>query len=196
MSAKYDLERDLSQLEEMTERLADYLLGDALYMPVGGFFRASAMPQLTLGAMLLRRRRLAELRSSLKREQAVRLDAALQLHDQARKDWTLHYEKKLQQEVPSRLKVMGAFFAECSESPRDCASAYPVEALRRTIVQEVLLAIEEFGYDASELAAPVQQSDVALRRLLRAGDFNWSARLESVYPREGFWWLYGSPVAQ
>ncbi len=50
MSAKYELERDLSQLERMTENLVDYLLGDALYMPVGGFFRASTMPQLSLGA--------------------------------------------------------------------------------------------------------------------------------------------------
>lgn len=193
MSAKYDLERDLSHLEEMTERLPDYLLADALYMPVGGFFRASTMPQLTLGALLLRRRRLSELRSSLKRDQAARLDAALRQHDRARAEWTLHYEKKLHQEVPSRLKVMRAFFADCSESPRDCASAYPVEALRRTIVQEIKLAMVEFGYDAGELAAPVQQTDVALRRLLRAGDFIWSARLESVYPREEFWWLYGSP---
>ena len=71
MSAKYDLERDLSQLERMTENLPEYLLGAALYMPVGGYFRASTMPQLTLGALLLRRRRLSALRSSLKRVQAV-----------------------------------------------------------------------------------------------------------------------------
>lgn len=195
MSAKYELERDLSQLERMTESLPDYLLGDALFMPVGGFFRASTMPQLTLGALLLRRRRLSALRSSLKRFQASRLDAALQLHDQAQAEWTRHYERKLKQEVPSRLKVMRAFFADCSESPRDCAPAYPVEALRRTLVQEILLAMDEFGYDASELAAPMRQTDVALRRILRAGDFIWSQQLETVYPREGFWWLYGSPLA-
>ena len=193
MSAKYELERDLSQLERMTENLSDYLLGAALFMPVGGFFRASTMPQLTLGALLLRRRRLSALRSSLKRAQAARLDAALQLHDQAQAEWTLHYERKLKQEVPSRLKLMRAFFADCSESPRDCAPAYPVEALRRTLVQEILLAMDEFGYDAGELATPLRQTDGALRRLLRAGDFIWAQQLETVYPREGFWWLYGSP---
>lgn len=193
MSAKYDLERDLSQLEEMTERLSDYLLGAALYMPVGGFFRAATMPQLTLGALFLRRRRLSELRASLKREQAARLDAALQIHDQARAEWTLHYERKLKQEVPSRLSLMRAFFADCSESPRDCASAYPVEALRRTIVQEIMLVMDEFGYDSGELGASLRQTDATLRRILRAGDFIWSARLACAYPREGFWWLYGSP---
>lgn len=196
MSAKYDLERDLSQLERMTESLPDYLLGDAIYMPVGGFFRASTMPQLTLGALLLRRRRLSELCSSLKRSQAARLDAALGLHDQAQAEWTVHYEKKLKQEVPSRLKVMRGFFADCNESPRDCAPAYPVEALRRTVVQEILLALDEFGYDPSELTARAQPTDTALRRVLRAGDFIWSQRLTAVYPRETFWWLYGSPDAK
>lgn len=194
MSTKYDLARDLSQLERMTENLPDYLLGDALYGPVGGFFSKSTMPQLTLGALLLRRRRLSELRSSLKRRQAARLDAALRLHDQAQAEWTLHYERKLKQEVPSRLKVMRAFFADCSESPRDCASAYPVEALRRTVVQEILLATDEYGYDAGELAETVRQTDVALRRILRASDFIWSAQLEKVYPPDAFWWLYGGPV--
>lgn len=196
MTAKYDLERDLSQLERMTENLPDYLLGSALYMPVGGFFRKSTMPQLTLGALLLRRRRLSALRAFLKRAQAARLDAALRTHDKARAEWTLHYEKKLKREVPSRLKVMRAFFADCSESPRDCAPAYPVEALRRTVVQEILLAMDEFRYDASESAAPVQQTDMALRRILHAGEFIWSGRLEPVYPRETFWWLYGSPDAK
>ncbi len=130
----------------------------------------------------------------MKRAQASRLDAALRQQGQAQAEWTLHYEKKLKQEAPSRLKVMRAFFADCSESPRDCAPAYPVEALRRTLVQEILLAMEEFGYDASELTAAVQQTDVALRRILRAGDFIWSERLAAVYPREVFWWLYGSPA--
>ncbi len=194
MSAKYEFARDLSQLERMTEYLTDYLLGDALYMPVGAGRSVSTMPQLTLGALLLRRRRLTELRSSLKRAQAARLDAALAQHEQAQAEWTLHYEKKLKLEVPSRLKVMLAFFADCRESPRDCAPAYPVEALRRTLVQEILLAMDEFGYDSSELAASAQQADVELRRLLRAGDFIWSQRLEKVYPRERFWWLYGSPA--
>lgn len=196
MSTKYDLERDLSQLERMTANLPDYLRGAALYMPVGGFFRASTMPQLTLGTLLLRRRRLSALRSSLKRAQASRLDVALQLHDQARAEWTRHYERKLKQEVPSRLKVMRAFFADCSESPRDCAPAYPVEALRRTLVQEILLAMDEFGYDASELASPLRQTDVALRRILCAGDFIWSQQLATVYPPDPFFWLYGRPYVK
>ncbi len=196
MSSRYSLERDLDELERMVERLADYLLGDAMYLPVGGgFFRGSSTPQMTIGALLLRRRRLSHLRAKLKRGDGRRLDDALAQHDNLQREWTLHYEKKLGREVPMRLKVMAGFFRECSENPRDCGGAYPIEALRRTIVQEILLALDAFGYAKSEAIASVRPADQALRRLLHAGDFIWSPMLEPVYPRATFWWLYGRPGA-
>ncbi|MCY4063970.1 MAG: hypothetical protein OXG53_16480 [Chloroflexi bacterium] len=196
MSSRYSLARDLDELEQMVERLGDYLLGDTMYLPVsGGFFRGSGTPQLTVGALLLRRRRLAHLRAKLKRADGLRLDDALAQHDDLQRQWTLHYEMKLQREIPMRLKVMAGFFRECSENPRDCGGAYPVEALRRTIVQEIFLALAEFDYDMREAAAALRPADQALRRLLHAGDFIWSPMLEPVYPRATFWWLYGSPAA-
>lgn len=194
MSSRYSLARDLDEFEQMVERLEDYLLGDAMYLPLGGgFFHASSTPQLTLGALLLRRRRLCHLRAKLKRVDAVRLDAALAQHGRLQQEWTLHYNKKLRQEVPLRLRVMGGFFRECSENPRDCASAYPVEALRRSLIQEIMLAMAEFGYDKGNLRAAVRPADQALRRILHAGEFIWSPVLEEIYPRTMFWWLYGSP---
>ena len=88
---------------------------------------------------------------------------------------------------------MRGFFLDCSQNPRDCDAAYPVEALRRTIVQEILLAMDEFSYDKREMQALALQNDMALRRLLRASAFIWSPILESVYPQETFWWLYQRP---
>ena len=194
MSSRYSIERDLHEFEQMVERLGDYLLGDAMYLPVGGgFFRGSSRPQMTIGATLLRRRRLMQLRAKLKRADGRRLDAALAQHDDLQREWTLHYEQKLQREVPMRLNVMAGFFRECSENPRDCAGGYPVEALRRTIVQEILLAMSEFDYDKSGATASARPADQALRRLLHPSDFIWSPSLEAVYPKAAFWWLYGSP---
>ena len=195
MSSRYSIERDLDELERMVESLRDYVLSDALYMPIGGgFFRAASMPQLTLGNLLLRRRRLSILRSSLSSAMEPRLDAALRQHDTVQGEWTVHYEKKLQQETPSRLKLMAAFFRDCGDNPRGCDAAYPVEAQRRTVVQEILLAMDAFGYDRGDLAAQVHSADVALRGLLHAGSFIWSAELETVYASETFWWLYGRPA--
>ena len=196
MSARYSLERDLDELERMVERLYDYLLGGAMYLPVGGgFFRGSRSPQMTIGALLLRRRRLRYLRAKLKRSDGLRLDAALAQHGKLRREWTLHYEKKLLREAPMRLQVMAGFFRECSENPRDCASAYPIEALRRTIVEEILQALGEFGYEKREVAAAVGRADQALRGLLQPGEFIWSPQLAPVYPSATFWWLYGRPEA-
>ena len=196
MSSNYSMERDLSELLEMCDKLREYLLGHALYMPIGGgFFRASSTPQLTTGAFLLRRRRLLLLRNDLNQAQQAQLDGALREHDILQREWRLHYEKKLQREIDSRLKMMLAFFRECAESPRECAAAYPVEAMRRTLTQEILLAMDEFAYDSSEAATKVRRTDHALRRYVQAGEFIWSPALEPLYPRETFWWLYGSPAA-
>ncbi|MDE2777976.1 MAG: hypothetical protein OXI77_18770 [Chloroflexota bacterium] len=196
MSSRYSLKRDLDELERMVARLGDYLLGNEMYLSIGGgAFRGLSAPQLTIGALLLRRRRLTQLRAKLKRADGIRLDAALADHDDLQREWTLHYEQKLQREVPSRLRVMAGFFRECSENPRDCAGAYPIEALRRTIVGEILLAMMEFGYEKSEVIASVRSADQALRRILQAGEFIWSPLLAPVYPQDDFWWLYGRPAA-
>lgn len=194
MSAIYSLERDLDELERMAERLGDYLLGDALYLPIGGgYFRGPSRPQMTIGALLLRRRRLTGLRPKLKRSDGFRLDAALARHDDLQREWRLHYEKKLRREVQSRLKLMTPFFQECREDPNNCASAYPVEALRRTIVGEILIALDEFSYEKSDALAALQPVDMALRKILQAGEFIWAPQLEAVYPKAAFWWLYGEP---
>ena len=196
MSAKYSLERDLAELEQMVERLRDFVLGDRLYMPLAsGYSRSATTPQLSTGALLLRRRRLMFLRASLSASQQARLESALEQHDVIQREWTVHYEGKLKQEAPARLKQMHGFFRDCQDSPSSCASAYPVEALRRTIVQEIVLAMDEFGYDSAESRARVPHTDTALRRLLFACEFIWAAPLEAVYPRGEYWWLYGVPGA-
>ena len=179
----------------MTERLQDYVLGDVLYLSIGaGFLRSGATPQLTIGNLLLRRRRLSQLRAELDAKQDARLEAALGQHDRVQREWTVHYENKLKQELPARLKLLRSFLFDCGENPRNCAAVYPVEALRRTVMQEILLALDEFGYSKDNAATQVDVADVELRRVLQAGDFIWSADLETVYLREHFWWLYGSPA--
>ncbi len=179
----------------MSGKLRDYLLGDALYGPVGGgFLRGSGSPQLIIGALLLRRRRLSLLRDSLEAAAQAQLDAALDHHDTIQREWTLHYEKKLRQEASSRLKLLAAFIRDCGERPRDCAGAYPVEAMRRTITQEIMLAMDEFAYDKGESLSEAGRIDAGLRRHFNAGEFIWDPRLASVYLRAMFWWLYGKPA--
>lgn len=194
MSQFFSLKRDLAELEQMTERIEDYLVGDKLFLPLAGnYSRKATMPQLTLGALLLRRRRLETLRSTLELKLQRRLDAALARHDAAQSEWTLHYGDKLRQEAPARARQMRAFFRDCQENPAGCAAAYPAEALRRTLVQESLLAMDEFGYDKRDILPAVTQTDTALRRILKPGPFIWSPLCQAAYPSRVFWWLYSVP---
>ncbi|MCY3779214.1 MAG: hypothetical protein OXG78_02805 [Chloroflexi bacterium] len=195
MSREYSLERDLAELEQMAERLEEYILSERLYLPLSaGYARSSTLPQLSIGMLLLRRRRLKGLRASLNPAQQKRLDAALQQHDAVQREWTVHYEHKLKGELPARLKQMRAFFRDCQDNPTGCASAYPPEALRRAIVQEILLALEEFGYERRDITPGVEQTDIALRRLVRSAGFIWSSLLKPLYPPSEFWWLFARPA--
>ncbi len=195
MTRRYSLARDLSEMQQMLERLPEYLLGDKLTLPLAAnFSRRSALPQLSLGNLLLRRRRLRCLRDTLNPRQQERLAAELERHDALQGEWTLHYGNKLRGELPARLRQMRPFFRDCQDDPSGCASAYPPEALRRTLIQEILLAINEFEYDQRETVAGVAEADRALRRLLKPGEFIWAPELRTVYPSGEFWWLFGWPA--
>lgn len=196
MSSKYTIEQDMKELSTMGDNLAQYIPGDELYMGVGGGFFGSNMPKLTLGAFLMRLRRLNQLRDSLSPVQQAELDKAMTQHDQVRKEWTVHYEKKLTWEAQSRLKAMEEFFRECRENMKTCANAYSPEASRRTIVQELLIAMEKYGVNTHQVITQAHQTDAELRRWITAGDFIWSDELQPIYPRDTFWWLYGHPEAE
>ena len=99
----------------------------------------------------------------------------------------------MEREVQSRLKAMGEFFRDCRESIKLCSGAYLVEAMRRTIIQELMIALDEQGVESGNLKFKLQHTDNELRSWVTAGEFLWSDRLLPLYPQESFWWLYGRP---
>jgi len=197
MSRKYSIDNDLKELEKMGDALDRYIPSDELYMSVGGggFFSASTMPQLTTGAFLLRLRRLTHMYDELTSVQQATIDKAQTQYEAVRKEWAVHTEKKMAREVVSRLKSMREFFRECRESMKLCSQVYPTEAQRRTIVQELLMAMDEYGYDTHEVITKAQETDGELRRWITAGEFLWDEQLQAIYPHDTFWWLYGRPDA-
>lgn len=194
MSTKYSIDRDLKEIAKMGETLKHYVLSDTLYMSVdGGLFSSKNMPQLTIGAFLLRLRRLTEFRNEMSGVQQAILDKAVVQHNEVRKEWTVHYEQKMAREALSRLKAMAEFFRECRESIKTCSGAYLIEALRRTIIEELVMALDEQGAESQNVNSTVHHTDNELRTWVMAGDFIWSEKLAAVYPKESFWWLYGRP---
>jgi hypothetical protein len=196
MSQNYSIDRDLKVIAKMGDTFNHYVLSDMLYMSVeGGIFSSVNMPQLTIGAFLLRLRRLNQLRDALNSSQEATLDKALSQYDAVRKEWTLHYEEKMEREAQSRLKAMSNFFRECRENIKTCSSAYLVEASRRTIIEELVIALDEQRVESAHLKSRIQHTDNELRSWVTTGEFLWSDMLLPLYPQERFWWLYGRPNA-
>lgn len=189
MELTYTIERDLHEAAAMAEALVPYIYEDQLYGKAG-----SKMPSLTVGALLLRLRRLNALQDTMtdaQREQLAKVEAVQQ---DVRKEWRQHYEKKLVWETESRLKAMMPYFEECRESPRLCASAYLPEALRRTIVAEILLELDALNTEVNKLERQAQKADTQLRGVIQPCDFIWDTALQAVYPPESYWWLYHRPL--
>lgn len=184
----YSIERDLKEAQAMAEQLVPYVYENELYGRLGG-----NMPSLTLGALLMRLRRLRAQRGRMSDAQAARLEQIEAQHQAAKNEWQTHYEKKLLREVKARLRDMGAYFDECEHDPRLCASAYLPEALRRTMIEEIIGVIDEGELHRSGLLDDLKKADTKLRRYVRPSEFIWAEALRPIYPLEKFWWLYQRP---
>jgi hypothetical protein len=164
----YDINRDLKEVSAMVKALENYLKQDVLYGSVsGGFLSFSAMPSLTVGAILMRLRRLQALDEAreLDDKQRDSLRDVVKQHGDIYTQNRRLYEAKLTREATSRLKAIETFFEECFKDPQSCPRNYRPEAMRRTIVQEVLFRMEELGIQIDdELKTLLSTTDNKLRR--------------------------------
>lgn len=183
---KFSIERDLKEAQAMAAALVPYVYEDELYGRIG-----MNMPSLTIGALLMRLHRLRALASRLTPEQLSTLEQAEAQTQSARREWTSHFEKKLTREAEARMRDILTYLREAKESPRSGDNGYLLEAVRRTIVQELLNAMPE-DVRRAELAKAAEV-DSGLRRSLYDSDFIWTKDLEPVYPSSTYWWLYKRP---
>jgi hypothetical protein len=195
MVAIFSPEKDLKEPEAMACGLSEYVRGDALYGSAGGgLFGAGAMPSLTIGALLMRLRRLEALAGQLSAAQRERLSQARRTQQAVQSDWRTHYEEKASREALSRLDAIRMYFQECTSQPTLCAGAYGPEALRRTIVEELMAPLATQPADTKTVTDRARAVDAHLRGLLVVEGFVWDPALQPVYPREQFWWLYMRPA--
>jgi hypothetical protein len=194
--ANYSIDNDLKEAQAMAKGLPDYLQGSELYGRVGsgGFFGGGNMPSLTLGAFLMRLRRLNLFRDQMTPAQQSQVDTIEEQHEKVRKEWRVHYENWLLKEANSRLDAMNPYFQEIRDTPSMAAGAYKPEAQRRTIVQEILDAMDELNIRSADLDTKVRRIDSRLRGVgLQPSDFIWASELQPAYPQKVYWWLYSKP---
>lgn len=196
MSTKYRLDKDLSEAKKMADALEEYIRGADLYGNVGGMFGSGDTPALTVGALVLRLRRLEAQRGQMSAAQQLELDKAREKHTRVQKDWAVHYESKVLKEARSRLEAMKTFFQECQDQPRTCHANYQPEVLRRTIVQELLHVMEACRINSAEVKLKMAEADSKLHGIVTAAPFVWDTTLQAVYPDSEYWWLYQAPPLQ
>lgn len=193
---EYTVDKDLKEARAMVNGLEDYVRGDELYVNIGGgLFGGGNMPMLTVGALVMRLRRLHALADAgkLNAQQQLDLKKLDDSHEAVRRAWTHHYEQKMKREINSRLDAMKTFFEEASTSMKLAARVYLPEVLRRTIVEELLQSLESYHVDVSEERKKARATDNKLRQFTAPSPFVWDTALESVYPNDRFWWMYVSP---
>ncbi|MEP7293905.1 MAG: hypothetical protein ABI835_19105, partial [Chloroflexota bacterium] len=99
--ANYTIDRDLTEAKALADHLIPYVYEDQVYGSIGGMFGSSNLPSLTVGALLMRLRRLHALEGQLSEAQKAQLAAIDAQNESARKEWTIHYHNKLAQEAIS-----------------------------------------------------------------------------------------------
>ncbi len=183
----YSIDLDLKEVKAMVENLVPYIYEDELYAKIN-----MDSARLTPGSILLRLRRLELLRDQMNTAQREQLDKSAAQNEAIRTEWAVAYSKKMLREVESRLRDLQTYIQECKEDPKLCANAYNPEALRRTIIAELMSALPPDA-DSTAVTSTLRSVDGGLRRNVRETSFIWADVLQPAYPHDSFWWLYGRP---
>jgi type IV secretory pathway VirB4 component len=183
----FDAEKTLRALTAMTSNLTPYLYESELFGELG-----SRLPKLTIGGLLLRLHQLRGLTHLLDSDQQDQLNTATINFESTRAEWTVHYEEKVLRELQSRLDALNWYLEDCNESPSSCAAGWPNEAEKRTVVAHLHDEAVRLDILTDKLTQKLSSTDSGIRRYFENGEFAWDEVLQTVYPREKFWWLYGS----
>lgn len=183
---------DLDVVQAMVEELEDYLIKDELYRTI--IVRTPTGDQkilMTGGDLLTRMRRLTGERSLLTSEQRTRFDV---LHEQAEAiiyGLRTRFRQRLLREMKARLDSLGWFLDDCRGDLQRCRTNFPFEMRNRQRIEEILERVGDEVPD--ELKRRLQEIDHRVRQYAVAAPFIWDKRLESVFPRRPYWYLYMRP---
>ncbi|HOU41069.1 MAG TPA: hypothetical protein PK829_07355 [Promineifilum sp.] len=184
------LAQDIAALSAMAAQMAEYLDSDILFWPLGH----SSLPMLTLGGYLLREHRLLALPQLLTLEQRGQVDAAIFQFNQALSNRIVRFETKAQRELESRLRQWEESVREMEHGTLQRSSNYSTIVETRAMIQAVLDRLDMPPYRPDERSGRlVTLLDTRLRNRWQPGEFVWPAEWQPAYPRDDYWWLYGSP---
>ena len=164
------LKQDLLFLEKSLPELKNYLLSDILYYPLMG-----KLPRLTIGGLLLTQRRLEA--GNL----GTHLDPKLAT---VKTKWRAAWAKKTARELEARLTLWRNYLNDYRADPENHTADYAHE-IRWRVIMELLSA------EVDQIPAEIAVLDQLLRTKFIPGKFIWDENLQSQFPEDKFWFLYG-----
>lgn len=174
-------EKDKAFFEAGLQQLETYILSKELY-----WFSSSHttdFTQVTLGAMLLVRERLKGWKIPGIQELSMQMDT---VHLKWRSAW----DAKAGREIRARMELWKNYLHEARHVPDEFARQYPYQVRLRAILT---LLVDELHESPSDSIIVL---DAGLHRLLQNCTFVWDPALAWAFPKESFWFLYGTPIAQ
>jgi hypothetical protein len=184
---KLDGSTELTIVQCMERELEEYLKSDVLYWhvaepnPLG-----SQMPQLTIGALLEALTRAAAAQNELTPGQRQELAAARAQLDEVRAVHAARFVSKAIHELHGRL---GAWKANIDDADRKTKTYYAQDAHVRA---KIFLLENALGADTPpEVLQHREQIDLELYEVFVPGEFIWDPRLQTAFPKNPCWWLYG-----
>ena len=155
-------QKDNQYLSAGIPELENYLLSEVLYYPL-----SLNLPQLTLGGVLLSLARMGT--------QAAQFEAQVEaIHSK----WRTAWDGKSSREVRARSELWVNYLAEYREDPKAGARLYSQNVRYRAML--------------SLLGKIEHDSDVFVKSIFKEGKFVWEENCAPNFPRETFWYLYGT----
>ena len=156
-------QKDQQYLTAGVPQLQDYLLSKELYYPIG-----ANLPQLTLGGILLSLARMGG-------TQAAQFEAQVEA---VRSKWRSAWDTKASREIGARSRLWIDYLSEYRDDPKAGVRLYS-QNVRYRVMMSLLGKIED-------------DSDAFVKSVFREGGFVWEEECALNFPRETFWYLYGT----
>lgn len=185
-------EIDLAVLAAEIEELEEYIVKGEVYRTLRVPTPSGVQQvQMSGGDVLTRLFRLEGERASLPVEQRSRVrDLALQARSTIYSLRT-RFHDLLKREIKARIDSLNWFLDDVLGDPKRARTEYPYEIRNR---QRIAVMVDELAENFTpELKGELKRVDERIRLIVQPASFAWDSRLESIFPRERFWYLYVSP---
>ncbi|MCB0107556.1 MAG: hypothetical protein KDE53_16660 [Caldilineaceae bacterium] len=183
---------DLAVVRAMVEELETYLLADQLYRTITVSFADGPQNlQMTGADLLTRLRRLRGHWEQLSADEQHELTTLQTKTDAILRRWHGQFQQRLRREIKARLDSLQWFLEDCTTETQRCHIEFPFEMRNRQRIDEALAMLD------APLNEPLQQRlqaiDAQIRRLAPPAPFLWDERLQPIFPKDPYWYLYRRP---